>query len=453
VTTHDISDQIEGSPSAYLGLVCDPADDRILAASVEQSPEDSVASAFESIDSRPDRRPHTLACHPSVLTAARLQCARFSPPPEVVVASAPDLLASAAVFRHFQENANPAAMHEAAARALEEPARRFIASRCWDERADDQPILLDASINGVRAGGIVSVMGNGGETWGVRVFPDGPAFNEMVAGDAPSMPRDGVISCVIAPDAIHGSAPTAVEMVVAIEGGQVVPALTHQVHLLHTALVAATETPVGVAEPFTGAVTTPDVDATFTAFDIEGAEAAREAASSPRGAGGRPLAPTLRFGELPRSVGEQLLSPDDRLAWECLSSLTARSGIPAVFVGCDRGSEAEDLATTITSGDYLGITAVAGIGGTTIRLIGLSDPLVLGTVGTLWPPLRGFMRRRQRSGGLHAVVVATKQTGTPVGIFMCVFPLAAGDDPPQSHGKHRRRSASGTPARNTSGRR
>ncbi|PZR83029.1 MAG: hypothetical protein DLM65_02820 [Candidatus Aeolococcus gillhamiae] len=452
VTTHDISDQIEGSPSAYLGLIYDPGDDRILAASVEESPEGSVALAFEDINSGSRLRPHTLACHRSVLNAARLQCGRFSPPPDVIVANESDLRANAAVFRHFLDNANPAAMHDAAVRALEEPARRFIDSRCWDERADNQPILLDASINGARAGGIVSVMGNGGETWGISIFPDGLAFNEMMVGDASSMPRDGMISCVIAPQAIHGAAPAAVEMALAIEGGHAVPALAHQVQLLHTALVAATQTPVGVAEPSIGAVATPEFDATFTAFDIEAAEAARKAASSARSSRGTPSTPTLRFGELPRSVGEQLLFPDDGLAWECLSSLPPRSGLPAVFVGCGRVSDAEDLATRITSGDYLGITAIAGIGGTTIRLIGLSDPLVLGTVGTLWPPLRGFMRRRERSGGLHAVVLATKDPGTPVGIFMCVLPQGSGDDL-QSKVKDRHTSASGKRVRPTKRRR
>ncbi|MEO8897873.1 MAG: hypothetical protein ABI352_09515 [Candidatus Dormibacter sp.] len=452
MTTHDISDQIEGSPSAYLGLIYDPVDDRILAASVEQSPQEAVALALENVDSRSAARLHTLACHPSVLNAARLQCARYSPPPDVVVANSPELRASAAVFRHFQENANPAAMHESAVRALEEPARRFIESRCWDERADNQPILLDASINGARAGGIVSVMGNGGETWGISIFPDASAFNDMMTGDTSSMPRDGMISCVLAPQAIHGAAPAAVEMALAIEGGHAVPALAHQVQLLHTALVAATQTPVGVAEPSIGAVATPEFDATFTAFDIDAAEAARKAASSARSSRGRPITPTLRFGELPRSVGEQLLSPDDGLAWECLSSLPPRSGLPAVFVGCDRVSDADDLATRITSGDYLGITAIAGIGGTTIRLIGLSDPLILGTVGTLWPPLRGFMRRRERSGGLHAVVLATKDPGTPVGIFMCVLPQGSGYDL-QSQVKDGDTSASAKRARPTKRRR
>ncbi|MDQ2960384.1 MAG: hypothetical protein M3R48_04955 [Candidatus Dormibacteraeota bacterium] len=453
MTAHDVSDQIEGSPRAYLGLIYDPADDRILAASVEPSPEESVTLAFENLDGRSDRRPHTLACHPSVLNTVRLQGARFSPPPDVVVANEPDLLANAAVVRHFQDNANPAAMHDAAVGALEEPARRFIESRCWDERADNQPILLDASINGARVGGIVSVMGNGGEAWGISVFPDGSAFNEMMAGDASSMPRDGVIGCVIAPQAIRGTAPAAVEMAFAIEGGHAVPALAHHVHLLHTALIAATRTPVGVAEPATGVVTTREFDATFTAFDIDGSDAARKAGSPGRSVGGRPSAPTLRFGELPRSVGEQLLSPDDGLAWECLSSLPPRSGLPAVFLGCDRVNEAEDLASRITAGDYLGITAIAGLGGTTIRLIGLSPPLVLGTVGTLWPPLRGFVRRRERSGGLHAVVVATKNTGNPVGIFICLLPQGTGDGPLQSHVKDRHTSASGKPGRPRSRRR
>ena len=425
VASHDISDHIKGSPSAHMALVYDPGEDRIISGHVEASPSAAVASAFERIDNPSGREPDTLACDPRVIHAVRLQRAGFTSTPDVVAATADDLLACAAIFKDLLDKSNPAAVHEAAVNSLDGPARRFIESACWKDRADSEPLLLEAVIDGERVGGLISVMGNGGETFGISVFPDGPAYNAMIESDEPAAPADGVISCIVDPAALRATKIPAVSMAIAINGGEPIPATTEQSRLLHVALAAAAQSPaVGTAEPVTGTVETPDYHAAFTVFDIEGAQAAL-ATEQARGSKPKSRHPTLRFGELPRDVANRLVSPEDELAWECLSSLPRGTGIPAVFLACDGMAETREVVRAIESGRYLGVTAVSGMGGTTIRLIGLSDPIVLGMVGTLWPPLRGFMRRRERSGGLHAVVVASKQSGDSEGIFICVLPQKA----------------------------
>jgi hypothetical protein len=438
VASCDISDHIEGSPSAHMALVYDPGDDRIISGHVDASPSGAVASAFERLDNPSGREPDTLACDKRVIQAVRLQCAGFKSTPEVVLARDQDLLACAAIFKDFLDKSNPAAVHEAALRALDEPARIFLESACWEDRADSEPLLLDAVIDGERVGGLISVMGNGGETWGISVFPDGPAYSAMIDGDEPSMPADGVISCIVEPSAVSDPEAPVVSMAIAINGGEPIPATFEQSRLLHVALIAAAQAPtVGTAEPAVGKVEARAFHAAFTVFDVEGAQAAL-ANEQPSAVTPKSKHPALRFGELPREVANRLVSPDDELAWECLTSLPRGTGIPAVFIGCDGMDETREVVRAIEAGNYLGVTAAGGLGGTTIRLIGLSDPIVLGIVGTLWPPLRGFMRRRERSAGLHAVVVAPKQSGDPEGIFICVLPLSADST---SEGKTRPRGS------------
>ena len=411
-----------------MALVYDPGDDRIISGHVEASSSAAVASAFERIDIPSRHEPDTLACDRRVIDAVRLQCAQFKSAPKVVLASDQELLACAAIFQDFLGTSNSAAMHEAAVNALDGPARQFIESGCWNDRADSEPLLLDTVIDGERVGGLISVMGNGGETWGISVFPDGPAYNAMIDSDEPSMPADGVVSCIVEPAAVGDSATPVVSMAIAINGGEPIPATLEQARLLHVALIAAAQSPtVGTAEPVTGEVDGQDFHAEFTVFDIEGAQAAlpNEQVSA---ATLKSKHPALRFGELPREVADRLVSPDDELAWECLSSLPRGTGIPAVFIRYDGMDETREVVRAIEAGDYLGVTTAGGAGGTTIRLVGLSDPIVLGVVGTLWPPLRGFMRRRDRSGGLHAVVVAPKQSDDPEGIFVCVLPQTADEN-------------------------
>jgi hypothetical protein len=161
VASYDISDHIEGSPSAHMALVYDPGDDRIISGHVEASPSGAVASAFERLDNPSGREPDTLACDKRVIQAVRLQCAGFKSTPEVVLARDQDLLACAAIFKNFPDKPNPAAVHEAAIHALDEPARIFLESACWEDRADSEPLLLDAVIDGERVRGLISVMGNG----------------------------------------------------------------------------------------------------------------------------------------------------------------------------------------------------------------------------------------------------------------------------------------------------
>ena len=280
-------------------------------------------------------------------------------------------------------------------------------------------------IDGERVGGVISVMGNGGETFGISVFPNGNAYYAMIESDEHAAPADGVTSCIVDPAALRATKIPAVSMAIAFNRGEAFPATTRQSRLLHVALAAAAQSPaVGTSKPVTGSVDAPDFHAAFTVYDMEGAQAALDTEQA-RDSKPKSHSPTLRFGELPREVANRLVSPDNELAWECLSSLPPNTGIPAVFLGCDGMAEAQEVVRAIESGSYLGVTAASGIGGTTIRLIGLSDPIVLGMVGTLWPPLRGFMLRRERSGGLHAVVVAPTKTGDPEGIFICVLPQKA----------------------------
>ncbi len=145
----------------------------------------------------------------------------------------------AAIFRDFLDKSNPAAAHDAALKALDEPARRFLESACWKGRADSEPLLLDAIIDGERVGGLISVMGNGGETWGISVFPDGPSFSAMIDSDEPTMPADGVTSCIVEPKALCDPKTPAVSMAISIDDGEAIPATAEQLRLLHVALVAA----------------------------------------------------------------------------------------------------------------------------------------------------------------------------------------------------------------------
>lgn len=429
VSVHDISAHIQGSPQAYLALVYDPAADWLLGGSVGESIDEAVASAFQHLDNPAGTQPRSLACDPRATAAVRLQCSTFAQAPSVIAATDADLLATASIFQHFVANGPPGAAHDTALRMLDEPARRFIESRCWKERADSEPLLLDVRINGERRGGVVSVMGNGGETWGISIFPNGGAFDEMMTREQPGMPADGVLTCVVDPAAIDDPQRAAVEMAVAIDGGEAEPARLTEVRLLHVALLAAAEAPaVGAPRPSTGTVKSADFEASFTVFDVDGMRDALEAeqreAAPARAA---PRRGPLQFGELPREIVGQLASPEDEVAAACLASLPRRAGIPAVFIAHPTLADAKRMVRTIEAGRYLGITAVPEIGGTTIRLIGLSDPIVLGHVATMWSPLRGFMRRRETARGLHAIVIAPIDTGDPVGIFVCVLPQPASD--------------------------
>lgn len=278
VSVHDISDHIEGAPDAHLALIYDPRSDWLVAGEVGSSVDEAVALVFQRLDDPQGREPRTLACDPRVIAAVRLQCSVFTWAPSVAAAGNADLLAIAAVFQNFLNNGPPAAAHDSALRALDAPARSFIKSECWKERADSEPLLLDARINGERVGGILSVMGNGGATWGISVFPNGEAFNHMMEREEPGMPMNGVLSCVVDAAALVDPALSAVEMAIVIEEGEAMPARYEQVRLLHVALVAASNAPLlGSPAPSTGEVRTPDWDAAFTVFDIEGSQLALEA--------------------------------------------------------------------------------------------------------------------------------------------------------------------------------
>lgn len=443
VGVHDISDHIEGSPQAYLALVYDPAADWLLGGSVGESIDEAVASAFQRLDNPGGKQPRSLACDPRATAAVRLQCSAFAMAPSVMAASDADLMATASIFRHFLETGPSGAAHDTALVALDEPARRFIESRCWTERTDTEPLLLDVRINSERRGGIVSVMGNGGEAWGISIFPNGEAFEEIMTRDQPGMAADGVLSCVLDPVAIDDPQRTAVEMAVAIDGGEAVPARLTEVRLLHVALIAAAEAPaVGAPRPSTGTVMSADFEASFTVFDIDGMQDALEAerrdAAPARAA---PRRGPLQFGELPREIAEHLVSPEDEPASACLASLPRRAGVPAVFIAHPTLAAAKRMVRTIESGRYLGIAAVPEIGGTSIRLIGSSDPIVLGRVATMWSPLRGFMRRRETARGLHAIVVAHMDTGDPVGAYLCVLPQPASDLESEPYGVRELRAA------------
>ena len=429
VGVHDISVHIEGSPQAYLAIVYDPAADWLLGGSVGESIDEAVASAFQRLDNPGGQQPRSLACEPRATAAVRMQCAMFATAPSVIAATDVDRVTTASIFRRFVENGYPAAAHDTALVALDEPARRFIESRCWTERADNEPLLLDVRINGERHGGIVSVMGYGGEAWGISIFPNGEAFHEMMTRDQPGMPANGVLSCVVDPASIDDPQRTAVEMAVAIDGGNAGPARLTEVRVLHVALIAAAEAPaVGAPRPSTGTVMSADFEASFRVFDINGMEDALETergdAAPARGA---PRRSPVQFGELPREIAEYLVSPEDQPATACLASLSRRAGVPAVFIAHPTLAAAKRMVRTIESGRYLGITAMPEMGGTSIRLIGMSDPIVLGRVATMWSPLRGFMRRRETARGLHAIVVAHMDTGDPVGAFLCVLPQPASD--------------------------
>lgn len=218
-------------------------------------------------------------------------------------------------------------------------------------------------------------------------------------------------------------------MAVAIDGGDAGPARLTEVQLLHVALIAAVEAPaVGAARPSAGTVVSGDFEASFTVFDINGMQDALEAERRDAApARSTPRRGLLQFGELPREIADQWISRHDRAASACLAALPRRAGVPAVFVAAPTLVDAKHMVRTIENGRYLGVTAVPEIGGTTIRLIGLSDPLVLGHVATMWSPLRGFMRRRETARGLHAIVVTDIDTSEPVGIFVCLLPQSASD--------------------------
>jgi hypothetical protein len=261
-------------------LVYDATSDLIVSFGVESSVDAAVAAAFEGITSPAGAGPGTLACDPCIIDSVRLKNARFYPPPTVAAASNAELRVVGGLFKDFLAGGPSERAHARAVSALEDAARHFIGSKCWAHRADSQPLLLDASIDGDRAGGIVSVMGNGGETWGLSVFRDGDAFNAVIDSDE-RMPPDGVLSCVLDPRALRTTTIPAVEMAVAIREGEPQPARGREVHLLHVALIAAAEAPpVGRAEPATGKVSERDFEASYVVFDMEGAEQVRTKPSS-----------------------------------------------------------------------------------------------------------------------------------------------------------------------------
>jgi hypothetical protein len=254
------------------------------------------------------------------------------------------------------------------------------------------------------------------------------------------MPPDGVLSCVLDRRALRKTSIPAVEMAVAIRDGEPQPARGREVHLLHVALIAAAEAPpVGRAEPASGKVSAPDFEASYVVFDVEGAE--RQLRTKPRSrTSGRKVrqaqaSPTVRFGVLPRAAADALVSPEDELAVSLLSALPKNAGMPAVFVRYKTVSEAKAFVRAVEGGSYLGVSAQPTPVGTMLRLIGLGEPLGLGVVGTNWPPLRGFIRRREESGGLHAMVIAATGSSDLEGIFVCVLPQ------PAEHRAHRKMRA------------
>jgi hypothetical protein len=426
VAERDISEHIDGSPPARIVLIYEPAADRIISAGVEQDVNAAVAAAISQIEA-PGRGPRVLACDQRVIGPVRLNTARFTTTPDIVAAAETELRAMNALFDDFLSRGPAAPAHRRAMTALEGAARRFIVSECWRVRADSQPLLLDASINGERAGGLVSVMGNGGETFGVSVFPSGDAFNAVLDGARERVPPEGVLSCVLDPRALRDPTIPAVEMAVSIRSGEAEPPRGSEVHLLHVALIAAADGPaVGQAEPVTGDVAGLDFQASYVVFDMEGAEEATRKAKAPA-ASRRHVrrSAQLQFGVLPRSVADAVVSPHDELPAMLLAALPKKRDIPAVFVGYETASEAAALVDTVQSGDYLGVSAEQTPIGTTLRLIGRSDPVVLGVVGTNWPPLRGFMRRREEFRGLHLLVVASKERDDLAGMFVCVLPQKA----------------------------
>lgn len=426
VAHRDMSGHIAEPGPAYMALIYDPSSDHIAGGHVSTSVDDAVAGAFGELKVPRGARPHVIACDPVVLAPVQLQRGRFDPAPAVVAATASELLHCAAVFDLFLDSA-PHKEHDEACRLLDAPARTFLKSACWTDRADSQPLLIDVDIDGERVGGVVCVMGNDGETWGVSVFPNGPAFAAVVESNEPSMPADGTVSCVVDPAAANRDTRPAVSIATAIRDGEPCSAQGSEVTLLHVVLIAASQAPsVGAAEPVRGELKGPGFRAEFSVWDIEGAQAAEESRkeqSIARSTRRRPTRSGLAFEVLPRALTKRLVKADgNHLAHECFDAMPTSEGMPAVVVECLNDADARDLVRRITSGSYLGITAVAGPGGTTVRLIGLGDPIVLGIVGTPWPPLRGFMRRREGSRGLHGIVVTSRDSEELEGIFVCVLP-------------------------------
>lgn len=445
VAQRDLGEHVTGSPPAHVALIYDPSTDLIISAGVETTVDVAVAAAFERVELPPAHGPGTLACDPRVLGAVRLQTARFATPPIVEAAVDAELRAMARLFEDFLAHGPASRAHLDAVDELEDAARRFIDSACWTHRADSQALLLDASIDGERAGGLVSVMGNGGEAFGVSIVPDGESFSAVLGRDGPGMPPDGVLSCVLDRRALRDPTLPAVEMAVRIRNGEAEPARGREVQLLHTALSAAAEAPrVGAGEPVSGTVTAAGFDASYVVFDVEGAERTLQleaAAQTPTHAGR--VTPQVRFGVLPRAAAEALVSPDDELPWALLSALPEQAGMPAVFVGYDTVSEAQAFVRAAESGHYLGVSAERTLVGTRLRLIGRGEPLTLGIVGNNWPPLRSFIRRRAEAGGLHALVVAVKGIDSMEGVVICVLPQAA---PPPGAGERRHAGAPSSPS-------
>ena len=94
-----------------------------------------------------------------------------------------------------------------------------------------------------------------------------PSFSAMIDSDEPTMPADGVTSCIVEPKALCDPKTPAVSMAISIDDGEAIPATAEQLRLLHVALVAAAQSPPVGAEPHGGS----QYQAEFTVFDIEGA--------------------------------------------------------------------------------------------------------------------------------------------------------------------------------------
>lgn len=417
-----------GDLSAHLVLVHDPADDVIAAGHVADTRDAAIAGAMTSMRHPDGHDPDILACAPGLESRVTLRLGHFRKPPRVVSATPAELQRNQAVFRTFFERMSPGgAAHDRAVQELDGPARAFIASRCWASRSDSEPLLLDSVIDGRRMGGIVSVMGHGGESWGLSIFPNGATFMTVMERDEPGMLPDGTVGCTVHPEAIDQPGADVVSIAYSIRDGEPVPASRLEVALLHVALRAAVEAPpVDSPMAASGTVATAFGEVAYTVFDMYGGQAVLERARATPPPATR-AKPRIRFTTAPRELVDQFAVGTDDPVAEHLRSIPRLRTFPVVIVTRSTTDESRELCEAVGGGSYMGVSVIRRAMGTELRLIGLSEPISLGHVATGLSSLRGFMRRREQAHGLHLLVVGAVDSADPDGMFVCILPQPASD--------------------------